>query len=294
MLRRSLDGIVTPEQFAAAGVAPPRVPRTRHVRVVPPGRRRRDSPHRHPMSTWRAHAKLTMSLHVTGVRDDGYHLIDAEMVSLELHDLLSFEPCDPSTDPALTAIGPFADGVPTDGTNLVARALDLAGSPRRHDDRQAHPARRRARWRIDRRGRRTALGRLRHRAGRNSSVPVVSAPTSRSASSAGAPGLRDRRNRRTSPPSRPHGDARDPAAAREHPRGLPPWDDLGQPSDGERRNDLEAAAIVVEPDLARWRRPSTNASTALRRSPAAAPRGSSRDRSRASSPTSLRSARPCW
>ena len=38
------------------------------------------------MSTWRAHAKLTMSLHVTGVRDDGYHLIDAEMVSLELHE----------------------------------------------------------------------------------------------------------------------------------------------------------------------------------------------------------------
>ena len=44
------------------------------------------------MSTWRAHAKLTLSLHVTGVRDDGYHLIDAEMVSLELHDLLAFEP----------------------------------------------------------------------------------------------------------------------------------------------------------------------------------------------------------
>ncbi len=80
------------------------------------------------MSTWRAHAKLTMSLHVTGVRDDGYHLIDAEMVSLELHDLLAFEPCDAQTEPALTAIGPFAAGVPTDGTNLVARALDLAGS----------------------------------------------------------------------------------------------------------------------------------------------------------------------
>ena len=40
---------------------------------------------------WRAHAKLTLSLHVTGVRDDGYHLIDAEMVSLELHDLLTFD-----------------------------------------------------------------------------------------------------------------------------------------------------------------------------------------------------------
>ncbi|MEY5060064.1 MAG: hypothetical protein RJA51_1811, partial [Actinomycetota bacterium] len=33
-----------------------------------------------------AHAKLTLSLRVTGVRDDGYHLINAEMVSLGLAD----------------------------------------------------------------------------------------------------------------------------------------------------------------------------------------------------------------
>ena len=35
-----------------------------------------------------APAKLTVSLRVTGVRDDGYHLIDAEMVSLDLADEL--------------------------------------------------------------------------------------------------------------------------------------------------------------------------------------------------------------
>jgi 4-diphosphocytidyl-2-C-methyl-D-erythritol kinase len=38
----------------------------------------------------RAPAKLTLSLRVTGVREDGYHLIDAEMVSLELADTLTF------------------------------------------------------------------------------------------------------------------------------------------------------------------------------------------------------------
>jgi 4-diphosphocytidyl-2-C-methyl-D-erythritol kinase len=38
----------------------------------------------------RAPAKLTLSLRVTGVRDDGYHLIDAEMVSLSLADTLTF------------------------------------------------------------------------------------------------------------------------------------------------------------------------------------------------------------
>lgn len=35
-------------------------------------------------------AKLTLSLRVTGVRDDGYHLIDAEMVSLDFGDQLDF------------------------------------------------------------------------------------------------------------------------------------------------------------------------------------------------------------
>ena len=33
-----------------------------------------------------AHAKLTLDLRVTGVRDDGFHLIDAEMVTLDLAD----------------------------------------------------------------------------------------------------------------------------------------------------------------------------------------------------------------
>jgi 4-diphosphocytidyl-2-C-methyl-D-erythritol kinase len=38
----------------------------------------------------RAPAKLTLSLRVVGVRDDGYHLIDAEMVTLDLADTLTF------------------------------------------------------------------------------------------------------------------------------------------------------------------------------------------------------------
>ncbi|WP_040491018.1 4-(cytidine 5'-diphospho)-2-C-methyl-D-erythritol kinase [Ilumatobacter nonamiensis] len=69
----------------------------------------------------RAHAKLTRTLRVVGVRDDGYHLIDAEMVSLDLHDVLTIDPAAEGVE----ASGPFADGVPTDRTNLVWRALDL-------------------------------------------------------------------------------------------------------------------------------------------------------------------------
>lgn len=70
-----------------------------------------------------APAKLTLSLRIVGVRDDGYHLIDAVMTTLELHDRLTITPT-PATG-ELTFVGPFAAGIPTDSTNLVARALRL-------------------------------------------------------------------------------------------------------------------------------------------------------------------------
>ena len=34
-----------------------------------------------PVSVVKAPAKLTLSLHVVGVRNDGFHLIDAEMTT---------------------------------------------------------------------------------------------------------------------------------------------------------------------------------------------------------------------
>ena len=70
----------------------------------------------------RAPAKLTLSLRIIGVRADGYHLLDAEMVTLELADTLTFADGD-----GLTVSGPFAAGVPTDDSNLVRRALRLVG-----------------------------------------------------------------------------------------------------------------------------------------------------------------------
>ena len=68
-----------------------------------------------------APAKLTLSLHIVGVRDDGYHLIDAEMVTLDWHDTLTIDP----SSTGLTADGPYAKGMPLDESNLVARALRL-------------------------------------------------------------------------------------------------------------------------------------------------------------------------
>jgi 4-diphosphocytidyl-2-C-methyl-D-erythritol kinase len=75
----------------------------------------------------RAHAKLTRSLRITGVRADGYHLIDAEMVSLDLHDVITITP-----GRGITATGPFAPGVPLDQSNLVSQALELVGAASAH------------------------------------------------------------------------------------------------------------------------------------------------------------------
>src|SRR5205085_5729925 len=58
-----------------------------------------------------APAKLTLSLRVTGVRSDGYHLLDAEMVTVDLADVLTFES--------------GANVLPPD--DLVSRALRAAG-----------------------------------------------------------------------------------------------------------------------------------------------------------------------
>lgn len=66
-------------------------------------------------------AKLTWSLKITGRRSDGYHLLDAEMFTLDLCDHISIEP----DSTGLNVDGPFGAGVPTDQRNLVKKALDF-------------------------------------------------------------------------------------------------------------------------------------------------------------------------
>lgn len=70
----------------------------------------------------RAPAKLTLSLRVVGVRDDGYHLIDAEMVTLDLADELRIGP-----GHGLVVHGASGLPIPVDEDNLVGRALRLVG-----------------------------------------------------------------------------------------------------------------------------------------------------------------------
>ena len=70
-----------------------------------------------------APAKLTLSLSVVGVRHDGYHLVDAEMVAVDLTDEL--EMSDGDGMEVLVPDGGFE--VSEDGENLVAQALRLVG-----------------------------------------------------------------------------------------------------------------------------------------------------------------------
>ncbi len=74
------------------------------------------------MATVIAPAKLTLSLRITDVLSNGYHLIDAEMVTLALADTLTISP----ERSGLSCDGPFADGTPLDESNLVSIALKIA------------------------------------------------------------------------------------------------------------------------------------------------------------------------
>lgn len=74
------------------------------------------------MARLRAPAKLTWELHITGVREDGYHLLDAEMTQLT-------EPCDELAIDEADESSVLVDGsdVGPDEDNLVLRALAAAG-----------------------------------------------------------------------------------------------------------------------------------------------------------------------
>lgn len=74
-----------------------------------------------------AHAKINLALHVTGQREDGYHLLDSLVVFTEFGDSLSIsEANNPSSLVSLKIDGPFSEGLECGANNLVSRsALSL-------------------------------------------------------------------------------------------------------------------------------------------------------------------------
>ncbi len=69
-------------------------------------------------------AKVNLTLHVTGQRDDGYHTLDSLAMFADVGDRMTIIM---PGEYRLTVEGPLADGVPVDETNLVLRAARMMG-----------------------------------------------------------------------------------------------------------------------------------------------------------------------
>ena len=192
-----------------------------------------------------APAKLTWSLRVTGVRNDGYHLIDAEMSNLDLADIVTVTAADTTS---MSVDGPFASGVPTDASNLLWRALDLVG--------------RTARVHVTKNiphggglgGGSTDAAAILRWAGETDLVRAASIGADVAFCVVG--GRARVRGIGEIVDPLPHV-ARDvtlivPPVHVSTPRVYARWDQMGGPT-GDNGNDLEPAALAEFPELARWR-----------------------------------------
>ncbi len=71
-----------------------------------------------------APAKINLTLHVTGQRADGYHLLDSLVVFADVGDQLEFTA---GQILSIDVAGEHADGVPKDSRNLIWKAAEAAG-----------------------------------------------------------------------------------------------------------------------------------------------------------------------
>lgn len=83
-----------------------------------------------PAVAWRAHAKINLTLHVTGQRADGYHLLDSLVCFADVCDRVTVAKAE---DFRLNITGPLSAGVPADSRNLVAKAAALIAPGRAFD-----------------------------------------------------------------------------------------------------------------------------------------------------------------
>ncbi len=201
----------------------------------------------------RAPAKLTLSLRIVGVRGDGYHLIDAEMVTLSLADELTFGAATKTTlRTTMDLCGGWRGLAISDGPdNLVARALAQLGRHAEVAIRKRIPAG------AGLGGGSADAAAVYRWAGRTAAEDVAGS----AALGADVPFcIRGGRARVTG-----IGETIEPLAteAKTFTLLIPPfgistpavyraWDTLRGPT-GSESNDLESAALRVEPELARWR-----------------------------------------
>lgn len=73
-----------------------------------------------------APAKVNLALHVTGLRNDGYHTLSSLVAFADIGDRVTARP---APDWSLDVSGPMADGVPSGCDNLILRAARLTRGP---------------------------------------------------------------------------------------------------------------------------------------------------------------------
>jgi 4-diphosphocytidyl-2-C-methyl-D-erythritol kinase len=200
----------------------------------------------------RALAKLTITLRITGVRSDGLHLLDSEMVTIDLADELEFAEGDGlelvSASGSGAGPGAAGAGVPVGDSNLIRRALKAVGRSASVRLRKNIPvggglgggsadAAAVLRW--------AGVGDLAVAASLGADVPFCLVGGRARVGGIGEVveplAFESRSFTLLTPPLF----VSTPAVYRA-------WDELGGPV-GDGPNDLEAAALVVEPALAVWR-----------------------------------------
>ena len=209
-----------------------------------------------------APAKINLTLHVTGRRADGYHLLDSLVVFADAGDSVCAERAD---SVSLTVTGPMAAGVPTGAENACCGPPRSSGDGGDHA-RQAPAIRGRDRRRIERRGGvpagAGAAGRPTRARGAGPRRGCAGVPAGASGADA-----RDRRGcgagrrpagarRGAGQPARAGGDTggvRAAGAARQSamPGALPRWRDAAECAGwlATQRNDLEAPARAICPEI---------------------------------------------
>ncbi|MCC5951916.1 MAG: 4-(cytidine 5'-diphospho)-2-C-methyl-D-erythritol kinase [Acidimicrobiia bacterium] len=192
-----------------------------------------------------APAKLTTSLRVVGRRDDGYHLLEAEMVTVDLADTVNIVP----GRSGITVEGPAAsEVVPLDGSNLVLRALALVGRTARVHLHKRIPAGAGLGG-----GSAAAAAILRWAGGDDPDAAATLGADVPFCVRGGRALVRGVGEILEPLPHRPQTfTLLTPPLSCDTASVYRAWDDLGGPT-ADGTNDLEPAALVVEPRLARWR-----------------------------------------
>ncbi len=79
------------------------------------------------MISVRSTAKLNLTLKITGVRSDGYHLLDSLFCSIDLHDRLGILPGQDACSTVCTPEQPIADNLATRAASLFYQAAGIPG-----------------------------------------------------------------------------------------------------------------------------------------------------------------------